>query len=139
MRSTIPATGAAAAFTKDREEGHMALCERLIEERDRLEQRLAARAREARAGSGGLADQGDSATREHERETNARLGESNRRMLEEVNRAIAKFQSGTYGLCEGTGQPIDPARLRACPWARYSAEYQEALDSAWLCRAAEWE
>ena len=38
--------------------------------------------------------------------------------LDEVNEALAKFDKGTYGLCEGCGQPIAPARLEAKPAAR---------------------
>ena len=38
--------------------------------------------------------------------------------LDEVNDALAKFDTGTYGLCEGCGQAITPARLEAKPAAR---------------------
>ena len=37
--------------------------------------------------------------------------------LTEVEHALAKFEKGTYGLCESCGQPIDPARLEALPQA----------------------
>ena len=35
-----------------------------------------------------------------------------------VDHALQKFEDGTYGLCESCGQPIDPARLEALPYAR---------------------
>ena len=38
--------------------------------------------------------------------------------LDDVNAALAKFDKGTYGLCEGCGEPIAPARLEAKPAAR---------------------
>ncbi len=38
--------------------------------------------------------------------------------LAEVEHALHKFEEGTYGLCEGCGQSIDPARLEALPQAR---------------------
>lgn len=38
--------------------------------------------------------------------------------LEEVEHALEKFDSGSYGSCEGCGQPIAPARLEARPEAR---------------------
>jgi len=38
--------------------------------------------------------------------------------LARVEHALHKFEEGTYGLCEGCGQPIDPARLEALPQAR---------------------
>ena len=38
--------------------------------------------------------------------------------LEDVENALAKFDGGTFGTCEGCGQPIAPARLEAKPAAR---------------------
>lgn len=40
-----------------------------------------------------------------------------RDQLAEVERALRKFDQGTYGLCELCGQPIEPARLEALPRA----------------------
>ena len=37
--------------------------------------------------------------------------------LHEVQRAIAKMDAGTYGVCERCGNPIAPERLEAIPWA----------------------
>ncbi len=34
---------------------------------------------------------------------------------ERVERALAKIEEGTYGVCDGCGQPIAPGRLRAAP------------------------
>jgi DnaK suppressor protein len=44
--------------------------------------------------------------------------------LEEVERALAKFSDGTYGLCEACGARIDRARLEALPHARHCLECQ---------------
>ncbi len=44
--------------------------------------------------------------------------------LEEVERALSKFENGTYGLCEACGGRIDRARLEALPYARYCMECQ---------------
>lgn len=41
--------------------------------------------------------------------------------LAEIEAALARLRLGTYGVCELTGAPIEPARLRALPWTRYSA------------------
>jgi DnaK suppressor protein len=32
-----------------------------------------------------------------------------------VARALAKLDEGTYGVCDGCGEPIAPARLAAAP------------------------
>jgi len=38
--------------------------------------------------------------------------------LSEIDAAIARLDDGTYGVCEGCGQPISDARLKARPVAR---------------------
>ncbi|MDI1482234.1 TraR/DksA family transcriptional regulator [Polyangium sp. y55x31] len=58
----------------------------------------------------------------------SRLLERDVQLLSEIDRALAKFSDGTYGLCEGTGEPIGFPRLRSRPWARFSVEYQEQLE-----------
>jgi RNA polymerase-binding protein DksA len=40
-----------------------------------------------------------------------------RENLEDVQRALAKMEAGTYGTCERCGKPIAPERLEALPWA----------------------
>jgi DnaK suppressor protein len=39
--------------------------------------------------------------------------------LEEVERALAKLEDGSYGKCEECGEDIAAARLEAMPAARY--------------------
>ncbi len=38
-------------------------------------------------------------------------------MLQQVEAALARFEKGTYGRCEVCGQPINPERLEALPYA----------------------
>ncbi|HEY3115841.1 MAG TPA: TraR/DksA C4-type zinc finger protein [Chloroflexota bacterium] len=42
-----------------------------------------------------------------------------RGQLLEIDAALHRIDAGRYGLCERCGGPIDPARVRALPWARY--------------------
>jgi RNA polymerase-binding transcription factor DksA len=44
-----------------------------------------------------------------------------------IDKALARIDEGTYGICEGTGRPISKERLEAKPWARYSREYAEKV------------
>ncbi|HTO04282.1 MAG TPA: TraR/DksA family transcriptional regulator [Opitutus sp.] len=49
--------------------------------------------------------------------------------LFEVDCALQRIRDGLYGICEETGAPIPPDRLRAVPWTRYvrtAAEQHEA-------------
>lgn len=39
------------------------------------------------------------------------------RHLEEVDAALTRLDEGTYGICEGCGEPIDQGRLEARPEA----------------------
>jgi RNA polymerase-binding transcription factor DksA len=41
-----------------------------------------------------------------------------RETLVDVERALAKIEDGTFGICEGCGEPLQPARLEAMPAAR---------------------
>ena len=45
--------------------------------------------------------------------------------LREVKSALAKIESGSYGLCEDCGEPISEKRLQAAPWASYCIACQE--------------
>jgi RNA polymerase-binding transcription factor DksA len=45
--------------------------------------------------------------------------------LTEIEEAIRRIYSGTYGICELTGKPIEPQRLFAVPFARFSIEGQK--------------
>jgi RNA polymerase-binding transcription factor DksA len=49
--------------------------------------------------------------------------------LAEVDHALAKFDAGTYGICERCGHPIPLARLRILPAARYDTAYEEEVES----------
>lgn len=44
--------------------------------------------------------------------------------LAEVDHALAKFEAGTYGVCEQCDLPIPVGRLRILPEARYDVEHQ---------------
>ena len=53
---------------------------------------------------------------------------NNRRLktlLTEIEIALARIQSGGFGLCEETSEPIEPQRLKAIPWTRLSIEGAE--------------
>ena len=55
---------------------------------------------------------------ELERSTTAKLKEAAVDMPI-VPAAEGGIENGTYGVCEGEGEPIPKARLEAIPWARY--------------------
>ena len=64
-------------------------------------------------------DLADFSTDSYEVENTLDLVGAERCLLAEIERALVRIQSGTYGVCEGDGQYIPRARLRAIPWTRY--------------------
>ena len=59
----------------------------------------------------------DDATELSEQEKNLALQRNLQELLAKVERALRKFDQGTYGFCEECSNPIDPARLEALPYA----------------------
>src|SRR5262245_64791554 len=49
--------------------------------------------------------------------------------LAAVKHALAKFDLGTYGMCETCGRPIPLARLRVIPEARYHVEHETQVEA----------
>ncbi|MFG0249065.1 MAG: TraR/DksA family transcriptional regulator [Phycisphaeraceae bacterium JB051] len=70
----------------------------------------------------------DTGTDNFEQEFNLGLMESERLMLNRVNRALQRIEEKTYGICVMTGKPIARTRLEAKPWAQYSIEVARELD-----------
>ena len=100
----------------------------LLDERERLHARLSRHVNEAVVDGERPADALDVANRVSEQAYLLRLSDKEQKLLKQVNKALAKFELGEYGICEGTGEPIVFKRLKARPWTRYSIEYKEQLE-----------
>lgn len=57
------------------------------------------------------------------------LQERMRTQLLEIELALSRIDSGTYGVCEETEEPIEHDRLLAIPWTRLSIEGAEIRES----------
>ncbi len=64
----------------------------------------------------------EGAQTEHEAFTLSRLGETQRREIQQIDAALARLEAGEYGLCADCEQEIDPRRLKALPYALFCAE-----------------
>ena len=62
-------------------------------------------------------DQADVGAKTYEREHELSLTYNARDLLVQTERAVARIESGTYGVCESCGEPIGKARLQAFPRA----------------------
>ncbi|MFN2582229.1 MAG: TraR/DksA C4-type zinc finger protein [Candidatus Dormibacteria bacterium] len=107
----------------------------LLKEQERLHglhdaaDRLRAGAQEAQERELSSADQhpAELATETIERELDHSVLQHVEVELEEINAALQRLDAGTYGLCEGCGEPISEGRLEAMPAARYCVEDQAKL------------
>jgi DnaK suppressor protein len=70
-------------------------------------------------------DPADRATIEEEHALELRTRDRERKLLKKVQQAIASIDSGDYGWCEETGEPIGIPRLLARPTATLSLEAQQ--------------
>jgi DnaK suppressor protein len=70
-------------------------------------------------------DPADRATIEEEHALELRTRDRERKLLKKVQQSLSRIDSGEYGFCEETGEPIGVARLLARPTATLSLEAQE--------------
>ena len=70
-------------------------------------------------------DQADRATIEEEHALELRTRDRERKLLKKVQQSIANIESGEYGWCDETGEPIGIPRLLARPTATLSLEAKE--------------
>ena len=75
-------------------------------------------------------DRTDQASAETERELGAIHRERAQSMLYRVDQALSRVESGDYGYCEDSGEPIGLKRLEAQPMARLSVAAQERRERA---------
>ena len=70
-------------------------------------------------------DPADRATIEEEHALELRTRDRERKLLKKVAQAFERVESGEYGWCEETGEPIGVGRLLARPTATLSLEAQQ--------------
>jgi RNA polymerase-binding transcription factor DksA len=70
----------------------------------------------------------DAGTDTYDRDLALGMLSSEQDSLYQVDQALDRIRSGTYGVCEATGRPIEEARLRAVPWTRFSTEAEKQLE-----------
>ncbi|TEU11542.1 MAG: conjugal transfer protein TraR [Anaerolineales bacterium] len=71
----------------------------------------------------------DDATEAFEQAKDLALRQNLERLLKQVEDALKRFETGTYGLCEQCGKEIDPARLKALPYATLCLSCQQHRES----------
>ncbi|MFI7234021.1 TraR/DksA family transcriptional regulator [Streptomyces cyaneofuscatus] len=74
------------------------------------------------SGDGAGDDEADTGTKNITREHELSLAAHAQETLEQTERALARLEAGTYGLCEVCGKPIGKARMQAFPRATLCVE-----------------
>lgn len=108
---------------------------RLLEERERLSATLANLESDAEAQKESLQElsvvdehQGDIGTETFEREKDLSIIESVQASLEDIDAALGRVDSGTYGNCQICHQPIGDERLDAVPATRFCVDHQAEIE-----------
>ena len=70
-------------------------------------------------------DPADRATIEEEHALELRTRDRERKLLKKIAQSLARLDTGDYGFCDETGEPIGLARLMARPTATLSLEAQQ--------------
>ena len=74
-------------------------------------------------------DEGDQAVRTLKEGEFLNMNERFNKQLEAIEHALARIENGSYGVCEVTGEEIEPERLKAIPWTSCSVEGAEIKES----------
>ncbi len=70
-------------------------------------------------------DPADRATIEEEHALELRTRDRERKLMKKISQSLARIESGDYGFCDETGEPIGLGRLLARPTATLSLEAQQ--------------
>ena len=75
---------------------------------------------------GDMADQADGNNEVH---IQLKLKQTDAKILQAIEEALARIEKGTFGICRDCGEPIAPARLNAIPWTRVCITCKEKQSS----------
>lgn len=101
--------------------------ERLALERTSLHEDNEARPREAADYDSHPAD---AASDTFERTRDYALEEHYKGVIERIDAALQRIDDKTYGVCDRCGEPINPERLRAIPYATMCIRCQEFVEES---------
>ncbi len=79
-------------------------------------------------GQDGIQDIADEAANIYNKQILLSLNENERTRLQEVDEALDRIGSGTYGICEECGEPIGLKRLDVRPVAKYCVPCLTSLE-----------
>ena len=107
--------------------------DRLLERRESLfsqvtEAEMSSRERDLEA----TQDPADMAANAYTKELLISMSTNDRKLLQLIDEALARVESGDYGECVNCGEPVQEKRLNAVPWARYCLSCQDKQERGLL-------
>ena len=109
---------------------HEMLRQRLKDQRAQLLEEISQFSIIGRDNLGYSNHQADDASDAFEQAKELSLLQNAERVLAQVDAALARFEQGVYGICERCGEYIDPARLKALPYATLCMSCQQRAERA---------
>ncbi len=101
----------------------------LLELRDRLANRQADLTKDALDEQPSFSSHmADAATDTYDRDFALGMLSSEQDASYEIEQAIYRIQTGSFGVCELSGKPIEAGRLEAIPWTRFGAAAEKQLE-----------
>lgn len=70
----------------------------------------------------------DAGTDNYDRDFALGMLSSEQDAVYEIDEALDRIRNGAYGICELTGKRIEPKRLAAIPWTRFSAAAEKQFE-----------
>ncbi|HZI18277.1 MAG TPA: TraR/DksA family transcriptional regulator [Pyrinomonadaceae bacterium] len=77
-------------------------------------------------------DPADMAANAYTKELLISMSANDRKLLELIDEALQRVESGDYGECVNCGEPVQEKRLDAVPWARYCLRCQDMQERGLL-------
>jgi DnaK suppressor protein len=74
-------------------------------------------------------DMADQASGNNEVHIQLKLKQTDAKILQAIEEALARIDKGVYGVCRDCGEPIAEARLKAIPWTRVCITCKEKQSS----------
>ncbi len=75
-------------------------------------------------------DSADAGTATFERERDLSIENNVRDLMQKIDRALARMEEGTFGICVKCGKPIEKARLKALPYVELCIKDAQAQTRA---------
>jgi DnaK suppressor protein len=101
----------------------------LIKQRQELLDQVQAKYAASREiGESNVPDLADVSSNAYNREMLLNLSEAHHRQMQDIDAALACFDSGDYGICASCGEDISPRRMEVRPFSRYCIECKTDIE-----------